>query len=464
MVGQAVTSPNHAELWPSFRGAGKGTKTGLGFHGLVAAFIRVEPMAYPKWYDESMNAETAQKPLAKPKKLLLAGLIVLLLLAIFSLWNGLESLRWGWRFDRAKALLAGHDPEGAYPLLDQCALDNSSSAEAAFLAGRAARMTGRLDSAKTWLDQARGRGWTEVAVEIEQALLGLQAGMVVPYQAFAEKCLEVEQPDRPRILEVLTRHHLRRLELPVARRYAEDWTRAEADNPMAWNQLGTLEFRSGDNKKAEEAYRKALALDQSSTAALEGLAVVLRKLRQSEEALLLVRKLEEVAPGRPGLDKLVGACLGDCGQTDQAIVRLRRALADNAADNEAAIELARVLLATGAPGDARKVLQPVMARAPFDREALEAMAGTLERMGDRDEEAKVRARLEGVRRDQKSADAYLAEIGKDPRAIGPRLSLAELLWKNGLKADASRWAESVLEIQPTNEAAKAILQKVRPAR
>lgn len=411
-----------------------------------------------------MNAETFQKSSAKPNKLLLAALIVLLLMAILSLWIGLESLRWGWRFDRAKALLAGHDPEGAFPLLARCALDNSSSAEAAFLAGRAARMTGKLDSAKTWLDQARGRGWAEVAVEIEQALLGLQAGVAVPYQAFVEKCLEVDQPDRPRILEVLARHHLRRLEIPDALRYAEDWTRAEADNPMAWNQRAVLEFRSNDSKKAEESYRKALALDPSSPVALEGLVVVLRKLRQSEEALPLARKLEQVAPGRPGLDKLVGACLGDSGEIDQAIVRLRRAIAENPADNEAAVELSKVLLATGAPADARKVLEPVMARSPFDREALDAMARALERMGDRGEEAKVRARLEGVRRDQKSAEAYLAEIGKNPRAVGPRVSLAEMLWKNGLTDDAARWAESALEIQPANEAAKSILQKARPTR
>ena len=411
-----------------------------------------------------MTAETASKPFFKNRAFLLAGLCVLLLLAIFSLWNGLESLRWGWRFDRAKALLAGHDAEGAFPLLDRCAQDNSSSAEAAFYAGRAARMTGRLDLAKTWLDRARGRGWAEVAVEIEQVLLGLQAGAVVPYQALAEKYLEVEQPDRPRVLEVLTLHHLRRLELPAARKYAEEWTRAEPDNPSAWNQWGTLEARSNNDKNAEDAYRKALALDPSSTAALEGLAIVLRKLRQPEEALLLVRKLEQIAPDRPGLNKLAGATLGDNGQADQAVTRLRRAVAVNPADNEAAVELSKVLLAKGVPAEARKVLEPVITRAPFDREALDAMAGVLGRMGERDEEAKVRSRLETVRRDLKLADDYMAEIGKDPRAVGPRLSLAELLWKNGRLGDATRWAESVLEIQPANEAAKAILQKARPAR
>lgn len=394
----------------------------------------------------------------------MAGLVVLLLLAALSLWNGLESLRWGWRFDRAKALLAGHDPEGAWTLLDRCARDNSSSAEAAFLAGRAARMTGRLGPAKIWLDQARGRGWAAAAVEVEQALLGLQAGVLVPYQSFAEKCLEVEQPDRPRILEVLARHHFRRLEMPAARRHTEEWTRTEPDNPAAWNQLGLLEFRSRNNKNAEDAYRKALDLDPSSAVALEGLAVTLRKLRQPEEALLLSRRLERVDPGRPGLDKLVGASLGDCGQTEEALVRLRRAVADQPTDNEAAIELGRVLLGNGSALDARKVLEPAMTRAPFDREVLDAMAGVLERMGERDEAARVRARLEGVRRDLKSADAYMLEIGKDSRAIAPRLALAELLWKNGMPADASRWAESVLEIQPANEAAKAILERARAAR
>lgn len=384
-----------------------------------------------------------------------------MLLASYSLWTGLESLRWGWRFERGKSLLSGHDAQGAYPLLEGCARNDSTSAEAAFLAGRAARMTGRLGPAKDWLDKARGRGWTEAAVEVEQALLGLQAGVTVPYLAFAVKCLDIDQPDRPRILEVLAWHHFRRLELPLARRFAGDWTDSERDNPAAWTLLGTINFRARDSDKAEEAFRKALALDPSSAAALEGLAITLRKLRQPEEALRLARKLEEVSPGRPGLDKIVGASLGDCGRTEEAVPRLRRAMAAEPGDNEAAIELARLLQATGAAGEARKVLDPVVARSPFDREALDAMAGILEGLGERAEAAKVRTRLEGVRRDLMLADIYMGEIGKDPRAVGPRLSLAELLWKNGMPADAARWAESVLEIQPGNEAAKALLGRAR---
>ncbi|MBU6296577.1 MAG: hypothetical protein KJS91_17995, partial [Planctomycetes bacterium] len=77
------------------------------------------------WY--TANADTMEKMTnpastmigAGRQRLLLVALAVLLVLACFSIWNGLESLRWGWRLDRGKALLTGHDPESAFPVLDR---------------------------------------------------------------------------------------------------------------------------------------------------------------------------------------------------------------------------------------------------------------------------------------------------------------------------------------------------------
>lgn len=389
------------------------------------------------------------------------GLAVLVVLAGFSLWSGLESLRWGWRLDQGKSWLAEHHPEKAFPVLDRCARENAASAESAFLAGRAARMTQRLPAARLWLDQARGRGWAPMAVELEQALLGLQAGAVEPYLAFVEKCLEVDQPDRPRILEVLTGFAYQRLDLPTAQGHALAWTHTEPDNPAAWTWLGTIESRQKHASKAIESFRKALEISPESVNAIEGLALALRKMRQPEEALAWAVKLESLAPGRPGLNRLKGVCLAELGRTEEALNVLQNDWAAHPEDNETGVELARIYLAAARSREARSVLDPVLARAPYDREALDAMANTLEQLGERDEAAKTRARLEAVRRDLKLADGFMADIGKDPRAVAPRLALAELLWKNGMPGEAARWAESVLALDVSNATARVLLERTR---
>jgi tetratricopeptide (TPR) repeat protein len=403
------------------------------------------------------------KPLQSSSRQLatLAVLALLLVLAGFSLWSGLESLRWGWRLDQGKSWMAEHDPEKAFPLLDCCARDNTSSAEAAFLAGRAARMTQRLAVARQWLDQARGRGWAPTAVELEQALLGLQGGAVEPYLAFVEKCLEVDQPDRPRILEVLTGFAYQRLDLSTARAHAQAWVDAEPENAAGWAWLGTIDSRQKNLNKAIESFRKAIEINPESVNAIEGLALSLRKVRQPEEALTLARKLEFLAPGRLGLDRLIGVCLAELGRTEEALKVLQNDLAMHQEDNETRVELARLYLAAARSADARKVLEPALARAPFDREALDAMANAMEQQGERNEADKMRTRLESVRRDLKQADGFMADIGKDPRAVAPRLALAELLWKNGMPGEAARWAESVLVLDKSNATALVLLDRIR---
>ncbi|MFN5329985.1 MAG: tetratricopeptide repeat protein, partial [Planctomycetota bacterium] len=175
----------------------------------------------------------------------------------------------------------------------------------------------------------------------------------------------------------------------------------------------------------------------------------------------LARKLESLAPGRPGLDRLIGATLAELGRTDEALKVLQTALATYPDDNETRVELARLYLAAARSAEARKVLEPVLVRAPFDREALDSMANALEQLGERNEADKMRTRLESVRRDLKLADGYMSDIGKDPRAVAPRLALAELLWKNGMPGEAARWAESVLVLDKSNATALVLLERVR---
>lgn len=398
------------------------------------------------------------------QRLLLGALAALVVLACFSIWNGLESLRWGWRLDRGKAFLAGHDPETAFPIMDRCARENSTSAEAAFLAGQSARMTDRLDSAKYWLDQARGRGWAEPAVELEQALLGIQAGVVFPYRIFAEKCLEVEQPDRPRILEALARHHFLGKEYPIARRYATEWSAAEPDNPSAWVWLGRADLSLKDFPSAAEAFSKALACDSSNSWAMEGLAASWRKQGRAEEALGMALKLKSADPRGVALDRLLGSCLADCGKLKEALPALRKALASDPNDHEATVELGRVLLAKGDAGEARKFLEQAVNRRPLDAEATGYLADALERLGERDKAAATKARLEEVRGALKLADQFMGEIAKNPKAIAPRLALAELYLKNGIRVESARWAESALVMEPSHERARELLSRARGER
>ena len=124
---------------------------------------------------------------------------------------------------------------------------------------------------------------------------------------------------------------------------------AHPDSSVAWTDLGNAMEKLGDRAGAQEAFRKALAVDPTSRDALNNLAWLLYQQKQLDEAESLARK----AVAQPGpdsylvLDTLarVLAAKGSCDEAvrtfEQAIDAVPSSQAQARADIESGLAAAR---------------------------------------------------------------------------------------------------------------------------
>lgn len=126
------------------------------------------------------------------------------------------------------------------------------------------------------------------------------------------------------------------------------------DSVLAWTNLGNTEMRLGESAAAEEAFRKAIALDPEAADTLNNLAWLLFEQKRLEEAEPLARRAVAIAAPDPWLRlDTLGQILAARGACAEASATLRRAIAvvpeTRAADRQALETTARTIECHDAP-------------------------------------------------------------------------------------------------------------------
>ena len=102
---------------------------------------------------------------------------------------------------------------------------------------------------------------------------------------------------------------------------------AHPDSSVAWTDLGKAEEKLGDRKGAEEAFRKALALDAGSRDALNNLAWLLYREKHLDEAESFARKaLSEPGPDSYLVLDTLARVLAAKGSCDEAVRTFQQAI------------------------------------------------------------------------------------------------------------------------------------------
>ncbi len=160
-------------------------------------------------------------------------------------------------------------------------------------------------------------------------------------------------------------------------------------------------------------------------AAIHGRAVVLARLRRHDEAVTLVEGLLARDPGNPAALLLRAELLDSAGRGSEALAPLRSLVATTGAAGgaagPAAFRLARILVTLGEHGDARPLLEAVLATGPENAEAWLALA-------------RVR-RAEGRPADAEAA--YRRALAEDPALGEARFGLAQLLAREGRREESA---------------------------
>lgn len=119
---------------------------------------------------------------------------------------------------------------------------------------------------------------------------------------------------------------VRQNEVEEAERWLRQAIAADAENALAWNDLGETLRMLGRGEEAIAAYRRALQLEPDFLSSLNNLAVALAGQGDLEEAKRCLRQAIDLDPMDPHPYNNLGVILENEGQVEEALLCYERAV------------------------------------------------------------------------------------------------------------------------------------------
>jgi len=168
------------------------------------------------------------------------------------------------------------------------------------------------------------------------------------------------------------------------------------DQPSSFVNLGNFWSSRGDALRAEDAYRKAIALDATFSPAYANLAYLMRSTGREKGAEATLRKGLRIADGTAALHHALGLTLARQKRMNEALPEL--ALAAKKAPDEPryAYVYGVALHDSGRRKEGIDALEEALTRHPGDREILLSLAGYARETGDSEKAASYLGRLRAI--------------------------------------------------------------------
>ncbi len=152
-----------------------------------------------------------------------------------------------------------------------------------------------------------------------------------------------------------------------------DSQQVNADRPEAQLNLGNFYLAKNQLEKAEEAYNKAIKLDNAFVPAYINLADLYRVMKKDLAAENILRKAIKIAPDNADAHYALGLLMIRQQKVDEAVRFLQRAAGFDSSNAHYVYVYAVALNSTGKTSLAIDVLQDAQSRFPQDREILNAL-------------------------------------------------------------------------------------------
>jgi tetratricopeptide (TPR) repeat protein len=186
--------------------------------------------------------------------------------------------------------------------------------------------------------------------------------------------------------------------------------RSNADRPESHHNIGVISMELGRASEAEGEFKKALQLDPDFVPASVTLADLYRGLGRDAEAEPVLRAALARLPAAAPVHHALGLWLVRAGRHGEASAELKQA-ADLAPENAHFEYVYAVAVASAGdrPG-ALKILDDLLKRHPYDREALFAAAGFAQDLGRSEEAIGYATRLAELEPDDPNVQRFLSEL------------------------------------------------------
>jgi tetratricopeptide (TPR) repeat protein len=323
-----------------------------------------------------------------------------------------------------------------------------NDARTRLLAARAARRSGRLEEARQHLDRCPPSRETLEDQQLERILLQVQRGGLADLDKLLLEEVQLEHPQSPAILEVLTWEWMRTYQLGEALHALEVWRQLRPRDPEPLVRHGWVAEHLLRKTEAVDDYRQALALAPDRDPVRQRLAEILLDLKLGGEAAGQYEHLARKRPEDPAILLGLARCRFQQGRLDEAEQLLDDLLARHPELPAALGERGRLALACRQTDRAEEWLRRAVAALPHDQEILYNLVQCLQRQ-DRQAEAKeYDDRMRRIDDDVHHLGGLMQQVLKTPKSAPLRHDIGVLFLRNGLEEDGVSWLRTALEQDP----------------
>ncbi len=371
---------------------------------------------------------------------------------------GVRHLRAQHHYRQAVAALDRYDFPAAEEHLAVCLETWPDGPATHFLAARLCRHSGHFGRAAEHLRTARRLGHPAEAIETEHLLLRARQHRDRAALAELQARVEAGDPETPAILEVLIQEYIDTYRLRQAAQALDRLLEYRPNHVKALVGRGFVKERLFDHGAAVRDYRAALALDPDNDEAQTKLAEALLITGPAAEAAAAFERLRQRHGDRPAVLLGLARSRRQQGQFEEARGLLDQLLKQKPDYAAALTERGKVALELGHPAEAEPWLRRAVQLAPNDRETRHQLYHCLRAAG-RPEAATHFARYQEIDAAMKRLDKVTRDVIAQPAEVKLRCEAAELFLRLGEPAEAVRWLQGALQIDPNHAGAHRALAR-----
>lgn len=235
---------------------------------------------------------------------------------------------------------------------------------------------------------------------------------------------------------------------PEARQIMEDLKANNDDNYKFWFNLGVLRSMGGDKEEAISAYRRALEISPNDPDTLNNLGLLTFESGNYEEAAKIFERQVGLVENSTQAKLNLAAALARLHQLGRAVSIWKDFVKANPSRDDVRVNLANALWLEGDKENAKYHFGQVLMHSPNNASALNGMGlWYYEKDKLAEAEAKFRAAI--------ASDAKLAQAYNN---------LALTLERRNKKAEAIKYLEQAVKIEPDNQEARGNLERMKSNR
>jgi tetratricopeptide (TPR) repeat protein len=319
------------------------------------------------------------------------------------------------------------------------------------------RRSSQFEELQDSLKAAFAGGWNVADLERQQTLALAQSDQFAEVSDQWSHLFQNAGSDGPEICKAFVNYSLSRFQIAEASSIIDAWKRDFPDDAEAWFVEGRILIVLQRWADAEGVLQESLRRNPQHQGALNDYSTSLMKQLKFSEAAKSLEQLRSLNPDSAETAAALAHCFIQRGSIEQAQSVLNNAMQKHPEDSALLAENGRLQLAMGNLADAVSCLQRAVEQQPENTELRYSLAQSLRSSGNELESQKHFQLVDEGTKALMQLARLINEVVENPQNTELRFKVASLTWKWKSRKDGEAWLRSVLDYDPENKEAHAML-------